>query len=201
MAKVNRDHIDKFFDYGLDLDSRTLYIGSVGYDENDEGTGVDFKMAERVIKGLHLLEVSAPAGDKPIYIKMENVGGSVTSGMGIYDAIKNCKNHVTITVYGEACSMGCIILQAADKRILSKHAVTMFHRGYSSYPTNHPEINRRWVEFDEKYKLLLEKILLDKIREKHPDFREKKLVELNLFDSIYLPQDAIDLGLADAILE
>ena len=38
--------------------------------------------------------------------------------MAIFDAIKICRSHVTILVYGQAESMSSIILQAADKRIM-----------------------------------------------------------------------------------
>lgn len=201
MARVNKDHIDKFFDYGVDIDNRTIYLGSAEYDDEGGGTGVDFYMAERVIKALHLLEKAAPNGDKPINIIMNNPGGYITDGMAIYDAIKMCLNEVHITVFGDACSMGCVILQAADERILAPHAVVMFHEGYSGYGQNHPEIIRRWVKFDERYGSKLDKILMERIREKQPDLKDKKFKELNLFDTIFTAEEAVEFGLADKILE
>lgn len=202
MAKVNKDHIDKFFDYGVDLDNRTVYLGSAVYDEDGgSGNGVDFLMAEKFIKALHLLEIAAPNGDKPINVIMNNPGGYITDGMAMFDAIKNCNNRVIITVYGDACSMGCIILQAADERILAPHSVVMFHEGYDGHGRNHPEIIRRWVKFNERYSFKLEKILLDKIREKQPDIKEKKLKELNMFDTIFTAEEAVAFGLADRVLD
>ena len=201
MAKVSKDHIDKFFDYGIDLDNRTIYLGSAEYDEEENGTGTDFFMAERFIKALHLLEKAGPTGDKPIKVIMNNPGGSVVDGMAIYDAIRSCKNHVTIEVYGDACSMGCIILQAADHRALAPHSIVMFHEGYDSYANNHPEINRRWNKFNERYGVFLDKILMDKIKEKHPDLKDKKFKELNTFDTIFTAEEAVNFGLADEVLK
>lgn len=201
MARLNKDHIDYFFDYGLDMDNRTIYLGSAEYDEEGDASGVDFYMTEKFIKALHLLEKTGPNGDRPIHIMMNNPGGCMINGMAIYDAIKAAKNHVTITVYGDACSMGCIILQAADERILAPHSVVMFHEGYDGYNSNHPEIIRRWVKFNERYANFLDNILLTKIKEKQPDLKDKKFQELNVFDTIFTAQEAVDFGLADKILE
>lgn len=202
MSRVNKDHIDKFFDYGLDLDNRTVYLNSAGYDQEDGSeTGVDFLMAERFIKAIHLLETAAPSGDKPIRIIMSNPGGSEVHGMAIYDAIKACRNHVTITVYGDACSMGCIILQAADERILMPHAVVMFHEGYEGHAVNHPQIVRKWVHFNERYCAALDAILMARIREKHPKFKGKTFREMNLFDTILTAEEAVELGLADKVYQ
>jgi len=199
VAKINKDHVDKWFDYNLDIDNRTIYLGSAEYDEHQNGTGVDFIMAERLIKALHVLDKAGV--DKPIFIIMNNPGGSCVDGMAIYDAIKTCRNHVTITVFGDACSMGCVILQAADRRVLSQHSIVMFHEGYDSYSSNHPEINRKWSKFNERYGEKINEILLEKIKEKKPDLKVKKFKELNTFDTILLANEAIDLGLADEILQ
>lgn len=200
MSRINKDHIDKFFDYGLDLDNRTVYLNSFEIIDERE-SGVDANMAERFIKAIHLLETAAPNGDKPIRVIMSNPGGSEVHGMAIYDAIRSCKNHVTVTVYGDACSMGCIILQAADERILMPHAIVMFHMGYESHGDNHPEIVRKWVKFNEKYAVALDAILMERIREKHPRFKGKTFKEMNLFDTILTAQEAVELGLADKVFE
>jgi ATP-dependent protease ClpP protease subunit len=41
---------------------------------------------------------------------------------------------------------------------------------------------------------------MNRIREKHPEFKEKKFKEMNVFDTILTAADAVELGLADAIL-
>lgn len=200
MARVNKDYVDHLFEYGVDIDNRTIYLGSADYTEEDE-TGVDFHMAERFIKAIHLLETAGASGEKPINIILATPGGDVYYGMAIYDAITACKNHVTITVYGQACSMGSYILQAADHRVLAQHSVVMFHAGSEGFGSNHPEIVKRWLNYNEKMGHRLDNILMARIREKHPEFKEKKFKEMNFFDTILSAQEAIDLGLADAILE
>lgn len=202
--KFEKDDIDHFYDYGIYAPSRTLYMGSEGEDVDGGEAGVDFLMAERIIKGLHILDTMAPAGDKPITIIMNNPGGYVDHGMAIYDAIKACNNHVTIIVRGNACSMGGYILQAADERIMSPHSTFMFHAGYDGHSSNHPEIIKRWVAYNEKMSKVLNKILLDRINEKRAkggeDLMSKKQFErLNLFDTILTSQEAVEWGLADKV--
>ena len=86
--------IEFFFDYGIDVKTKTLYMGSEGYGADDGETGTDFAMAEKVIKGLHVLDSMTQQG---ITIIMNNLGGDFYHGLAIYDAIKACKNQVKIT--------------------------------------------------------------------------------------------------------
>jgi ATP-dependent Clp protease protease subunit len=200
MARINKDALDHVFDYGVDLQNRIVYIGSAAYTSEDDDTGVDWMMRDRFIRAIHLLENAAPNGDKPIQVYLATSGGDVYAGMGIYDAIRLCKNHVTITVVGECFSMGCIILQAADTRQMTEHSVLMFHEGTDGYGGEHPEIIRRWVKFTEKNGQRLDNILAKRIREKHPEFKDKKFKEMNVFDTIMTAEEALHWGLIDNIL-
>jgi ATP-dependent protease ClpP protease subunit len=140
-------------------------MGSTSSDDDDEA-GVDFSMAERVTKALHILDTydaEARKGEKPISIIMNNPGGDVIHGMGIYDAVANCKNHVTIRVIGHAMSMGSVILQAADKRVMTKNSLMMIHYGYGGVPA-HSKTSQKWGKWEKEFdKKVLEKIYLEKI--------------------------------------
>jgi ATP-dependent Clp endopeptidase proteolytic subunit ClpP len=200
MARVTKDDIDKFFDYDIDLTNRTLYVGSVSVTDDGDESGVDAIMAERVIKALHLLEAQGPQGDKPITIIMNNPGGDWYHGMAIYDAIKSCKNHITIKVFGMAMSMGSIILQAADERILAPNAKVMIHYGYMGMPANHTKIFQKWAEETKRINHQMVDIYMEKILSKNPNFQRKKLIKMCNFDTILTAQEAVNLGLADSIL-
>ena len=123
---MTRD-LDKWFDLNVDTDTRTIYMGSAGYTYDEGETGVDHFMAEYLIKGMHSLESK---NKKPILIIMNNPGGDWYHGMAIYDAIKSSPCECTIKVYGHAMSMGSIILQAADNRIMMPNSRFMIHYGY-----------------------------------------------------------------------
>ncbi len=197
MGRLVRDDIDKFFDYGFYPSTRTLYIGSAerAGDDDDDGTGTDFLMAERAIKALHILDAQS---DKPITVILNNTGGDEYHGMAIYDAIRACRSHVTIKVMGSAMSMGSIILQAGDARILAPNSRIMIH--YGSWGTSdHPQITYRWAEEGKRLDKLMEDLYLAKINEKQPGFARSRLKKLLNFDTILSPAEAVALGLADSI--
>jgi len=162
--KFKKDDVDQFMDNDIYLPTRTIYIGSTSADENGE-SGVDFLMAERVVKTLHILDtydVDARNGEKPISILTNNVGGDVNHGMAIFDAISSCKNHITMKVYGHAMSMGSIILQAADKRLMTKNSRIMIHYGYAS-SNAHAKTTYKWNNENKKWDLWMEDLFLKKI--------------------------------------
>lgn len=194
MARINRDDVDKLYDYDLYIPSRTIYMGSVRDDENGE-SGVDSVMAERVIKALHLLDQK----DEPITIIMNNPGGDWFHGMAIFDAIKGCKSHITIKVMGMAMSMGAVILQAADARVMAPNSRFMIHYGYMGMNSTHAKIFKQWADESERLNVEMENIFLEKIQKIHPDFTRNKLKKLLDYDTILTAQETIDLGLADSI--
>lgn len=194
--RVNRDDVDKFHDYGIYIPSRTIFMGSEEFSVELGESGVDGKMAERVVKNLNILE---GINKEPITIIMNNPGGDEYHGLAIYDAIKTATCHVTIKVYGMAMSMGSIILQAADERVLSPNAKFMIHYGYFSM-SEHAKTVYKWTEENKKVDVWMEQLYLEKIRHKHPDFKLKKVQEMCNFDTILSARETVDLGLADKIL-
>jgi ATP-dependent protease ClpP protease subunit len=189
------DHgdIELFYDKGIAIPSRTLYIGSESTTKDEEEIGVDFKLAERAIKGLHVLN---SLGQEPITIQMNNIGGDEYHGLAIYDAIKQSVAPTIIIVYGHAVSMGSVILQAANKRILSANATVMVHMGdlNLNFDQRDTEANLKEVlRFNE----IINEIYLHRIREKNPRYSTNQLKELLSTDRYLNPREAIELGLAD----
>ncbi len=195
MARIIRDDVDKFYAYGLNIPTRTIYMGSEEYAEDGE-TGVDHLMSQRVIKGLHLLDAQSTSA---INIIMNNPGGDEYHGLAIFDAIVACQSHVTITVLGMAMSMGSIILQSADERVMSPNSRMMIHYGTWGY-YGHAIDSARWNEEGEKFNRWLEDLYLSKMRQKNSRVPKKQVVEMCQFDTFYTAQEAINLGLADKIL-
>lgn len=193
MARINRDDVDKLYDYDLYIPSRTIYMGSIE-STFDGDSGVDAIMAERVIKALHLLDQK----DEPITIIMNNPGGDWYHGMAIYDAIKACRSHVTIKVYGMAMSMGAVILQAADKRIMMPNARFMMHYGYMGWE-GHAKTFDKWADENKELNKQMEQILLKKIKEIKPTFTLKQVEELLNHDTIYNANETVAMGLADEV--
>jgi ATP-dependent Clp protease protease subunit len=194
--RINRDDMDRFFDFGVYPTTRTIYVGSMGTEDGINETGTDYAMAEYAIKGLHILDA---ASDAEITIIMNNLGGDVYHGMAIYDAIKACRSPVTIKATGYAMSMGSIILQAADKRLITPNARFMIHYGHIGMSATHTKNFIKWAKETERSDKEMEDLYLRRIHEKHPDFARKRLQQMLNFDTILTAQETVDLGLADAI--
>lgn len=194
-----KDSLQDFMDYGVHLPTRTIYIGSESDNEGEE-TGTDYKMAEKAIKGLHLLEwAGGQDGEKPITAILNNLGGDYNHGMSIYNRIKACKNHVTIIAAGYATSMGAIILQAGDERLAYEDALIMIHPGNVGFE-GHPKTVERWLKFHKKADSRIDQIFLSKIQEKKPDFSMEKFRTKTDHDWILTAEEALELNLIDGIL-
>ena len=157
---ITRD-LDKWFDLNVDTDTRTIFMGSTGYTYDDSETGVDHTMAEYFIKGMHTLECK---NNKPITIIMNNPGGDWYHGMAIYDAIKCASVECTVKVYGHAMSMGSIILQAADNRIMMPSSRFMIHYGYDG-KSGHAKIVYKWADEGKRVNWDMENIYLERMLE------------------------------------
>lgn len=197
MAKMNRDDVDKFHDYSIYIPKRILFMGSEEISLEHGESGTDAAMAERMIKNLTILEALSK---EPITIIMNNIGGDEMHGMAIYDAIKACKSHVTVKVLGNAASMGSIILQAADQRIISPNSVQMIHYGTWTF-SGHAKTGQRWAKEFEKFDLWMEQMYLTRIHEKQPGYPIQKLRKMLDHDTFISAEQCIFLGLADKVLD
>ena len=120
-------------DYCVDIHNRTIFLHA-HITENEEDPGVDYRMSASLIKNLHLLK---SLNDKdPIIIHLQSIGGVWHEGMAIYDAIKSSNSHIKIIGHGSISSMGTVIMQAADERVIMPNAEFMVHYGEFSLDSN-----------------------------------------------------------------
>jgi ATP-dependent protease ClpP protease subunit len=183
-----------FHEHSVFVPSRTLYMGSVTV--NLEGySGTDSKMAEAFIKNLHVLEALS---SDPVTVIMDNPGGDFYHGIAIYDAIKQSPCEITIQVRGHAMSMGSLILQAATKRVMGPMATQMLHYGYMS--ANHDaKTFQKWAQEADRLDTWAERVYLNRIRAKQPEFTLEALQKLLTHDTFLTAEQSIELGLADII--
>lgn len=192
--RLSRDDADRFHDYNLYVPTRTIYMGSE--EGGEEESGVEAIMAARTIKNLKVLE---SLSSDPIDMILNSPGGDVMHGLAIYDAIKNCKCHVRIIVYGHAMSMGSVILQAADERIMSPMSSQMVHYG-SLGISGEAKTVYKTVEENKRIDKWMEQMYINKIREKHPKFKISDLKRMLNHDTFLTAERSVELGLADKIL-
>ena len=196
MSRSKADNIDKFHDYSIYLPNRLLFMGNEENSLEHGESGTDGAMAERMLKNLAILDTMS---QDPITIIMNNIGGDFMNGMAIYDAISACESEIIIKAYGNAMSMGSIIFQAADKRIMAPNAVQMIHYGTWSF-SGHAKTGYKWANDNKRLDEWMENMYLTRIQEKQPGFKIKALEKMLDHDTFLTARESVDLGLADAIL-
>lgn len=185
MARHSKESSERFYDYNLHLETRTLYIG-------DGDDGIDSSVAEHVIKAFHLFNNTNT--DKTVKVLLNSFGGCWYNGMAIFDSIKHSISHVDAYVLGSAMSMGSVILQAADTRYLYPNATLMIHDG-SQHLSGHTRDVINWGKYAEKLCDVMYQIYAERSG-KPVSFWKKRCSH----DTILTPSEAIALGLADYIV-
>lgn len=158
---------------------------------------VSEKSSKAVVEKLLYLEVDKPG--EPITFFIDTPGGSITSGMAIFDTMKLITSPVKVVVMGMAASMGSILLSAAKKgnRYVFPHARVLIHQPLITGRMVAPavDINIQAKEM-ERLRDELNQILAD------ASGQPLKKIQQDTDRDFYLTaQEAIDYGLADHIVD
>ncbi len=160
-------------------------------------TDVNDKSAREVTEKLLYLEWSDPGKEITLYINTP--GGSITAGMAIYDTMKLISSPLKVIVTALAASMGSILLSGAPKgsRLLYPHARVLIHQPLIQGRFQGPavDINIQAQEM-ERTREELNKILAEASGQSL-----EKITEDTDRDFYMNAQEAIEYGLADAIVE
>lgn len=195
--KYFRSDIDQYFEYGIFAPKRLIYIGSSQSSDTDGESGTDYLMSEKAIKAITYLDT---VSEKPIVIITNNPGGDVYHGMAIYDAIVSCRCYVTIIAMGHCCSMGSIILQAADLRVISPNCVFMIHDGTDRIE-GHSKNVEEWARESARLRNKMYGIYKEKMAKSNSSITIKQIERLCTIDQIYSPQETVNIGLADELMK
>jgi len=103
---------------------------------------VEDGMASVITAQLLFLESENPKKEISMYIN--SPGGSVTSGMAIYDTMQYIKCPVTTVCIGQACSMGSLLLAAGQDgmRVALPNARVMVHQPSGGFRGQASDIQR-----------------------------------------------------------
>ena len=150
--------------------------------------------ADIVIATLLFMESQDP--EKDIYIYINSPGGSVTSGLAIFDTIKYVKPDVCTICVGQATSSAALILSSGTKgkRFALPHSRIMLHQPWGGAGGQATDIQIQAKEIN-RVKQQLNKILSDNTGK--PFEQIEKDVQRDFYLSA---NEAIDYGLIDKIL-
>ena len=125
------------------------------------GSAIDDNVSNSIVAQLLFLEAENPEKDITLYIN--SPGGSITSGMAIYDTMQYIKPNVSTVCIGMAASMGAFLLAAGEKgkRFALPNSEVMIHQplGGAQGQATEIEIAARRILFlkDKLNKILAER--------------------------------------------
>ncbi|MEG0439583.1 MAG: ATP-dependent Clp endopeptidase proteolytic subunit ClpP [Solibacillus sp.] len=104
------------------------------------GSAIDDNVSNSIVAQLLFLEAEDP--DKDIHLYINSPGGSITSGMAIYDTMNFIKPDVSTICIGMAASMGAFLLSAGakGKRIALPNSEVMIHQPLGGFQGQATEI-------------------------------------------------------------
>jgi ATP-dependent Clp protease protease subunit len=158
------------------------------------GSAIDDNVANLIVAQLLFLEAENP--DKDINLYINSPGGSVSSGLAIYDTIQHIRADVSTICVGLAASMGAFLLCAGTKgkRFALPHAEIMIHQpsgGMQGQATDIEIHARRIVQT----KATLNQIIADRTGQPL-----KRVQEDTERDHFMTAAEARDYGLIDEVM-
>ena len=157
------------------------------------GMEIDDHVANLVIAQLLHLESADP--DKDINLYINSPGGSVTSGLAIYDTMQYIRSDVSTICVGQCASMAAVLLAAGakGKRYALPHSRVLIHQpsgGTGGQVTD--------IEIQAK-EMLRMRDELDMILAKHTGQTKEKIHLDTERDNIMCADDAQAYGLIDEV--
>ena len=152
-------------------------------------------MANVIIAQILFLESEDPKKD--ISLNINSPGGSVTSGMAIYDTMQFCKPDVSTLCIGQAASMGAVLLAggAKKKRFALTNSRIMIHQPLGGFQGQSTDIQIHAQEI-QKVRENLNSIL-----SKHTGNDINKIKEDTDRDNFMNSNEAKEYGIIDTVLE
>jgi len=158
------------------------------------GTAIDDNVANIMIAQLLFLQMEDPEKDINIYVNTP--GGSVTSGLAIYDTMQFVKPDVNTYCVGQATSMGALLLAAGTKgkRFALPHARIMIHQPWGGVQGAASDISIQAKE------ILRLKDKIEEILAKHTGKSLEKIKKDTDRDYFMAPEEARDYGIVDEVI-
>ena len=156
---------------------------------------IEDHMANLVVAQLLFLESENP--DKDIHLYINSPGGSVTSGMSIYDTMQFIKPDVSTMCIGLAASMGAVLLTAgaAGKRYCLPHSRTMIHQPLGGFQGQAADIEIHAKE------ILSTRERLNALLAKHTGQPIEQITKDTDRDFFMSAEESVKYGLIDQVMD
>ena len=157
------------------------------------GHEIDDQIADLIIAQLLHLESEDPEKDIQLYIN--SPGGSVTSGLAIYDAMQYIRCDVATSCIGQCASMAAVLVAsgAAGKRFALPNSRILIHQPWGGTQGQVSDIE---IQANEMLRM---RASLDEILAKHTGQPVEKIHIDTDRDNIMTAAEAAAYGLVDAV--
>lgn len=158
------------------------------------GTAINDDVSNLVIA--QMLFLQGEDADKDINLYVNSPGGSVTSGLAIYDTMQFLKCPVTTYCVGQAASMGAVLLAAGakGKRFALPNARIMIHQPWGGAQGQAADISIQAKE------ILRLRDRINEIMAFHTENSIDKVAKDTDRDFFMTPEDAKKYGLVDEVV-
>ncbi len=155
---------------------------------------IEDHMANLIIAQMLFLESENPSKDVSLYIN--SPGGSITSGLSIYDTMQFIKPDVSTICVGQAASMGAILLAGGTKgkRYSLPNSRIMIHQPISGFQGQASDID---IQAKEILKL---RQRLNEILSTHTGKTDQQIASDTDRDNFMKASEALEYGLIDIVL-
>ena len=150
--------------------------------------------ASLVVAQLLYLESQDP--DKDINLYINSPGGSVTSGLAIYDTMNFVKCDVSTTCIGMAASMGALLFIAGDEREILPHSRIMIHDPLIGAGAGGSALSVKARADD----LMRIRDITAGVIARHSGMSIERVFELTASDTYFEAEEAVEAGLADRVI-
>ena len=159
------------------------------------GSALDDEVANSVVAQMLFLQADDPKAD--VYLYMNSPGGSVTSGLAVYDTMQFINCPVATYCLGQCASMAAVLLAAGaeGKRNALPNSRIMIHQPLAGMEGSAEDIMIHAKEFS-KIKERLNSILI-----KHTGHPLEKVEQDTDRDRFMTAIEARDYGLIDNVIE
>jgi len=170
--------------YSRLLNERIIFLGSP----------IDDMIANLVVAQLLHLESSDP--DKDISIYINSPGGSIYSGLAVYDTMQFIKPDVATICCGVAMSMGSLLLTggAKGKRFSLPNSRILIHQPSAGFEGQSTDIEIHARE------ILKSRKRIDEIYALHTGQAEEQVHTDMERDRFFKPEEAAEYGLIDKVI-
>lgn len=155
---------------------------------------IDAESVNSLIAQLLHLKREDPVAEITLYVN--SPGGEVTSGLALYDVMQGISCPIRTICTGIAASMASVLFTAGDTREMLRHSRLMLHDPLI------PNAGGSALELSAVAEdLMRTRQAMAEIYAKHTGKSMEEIFEVTSKDTYFTPEQSIEFGLADKIVE